>query len=658
MQSGRRLMSSELLEEAIEDQHAGRLTDAAAKLRKLVAERPDDVAAQERLGLVHHALGDLPSAASTFEALCRLQPASASAHNNLASVLGQMGRFDDAMRRYEQALAIDADFGEARFNLAQILEMRGQSTKAIEGYREVVARLPAHRMAWYRLGYLLFASGFRDDAQDAYRHAIALDAEFVEPRWALAMSTLPLAYDLGETPQAFYDAFSTRLAELDRWFAEGRDGSGHRAVGNQQPYYIVYHDHNNRDVLARYGDLCARLMSAWYGDLPVARATGRAAPAHIVVVSGNVHDHAVWTAIVRGWCRHIDRSRYRISILYTDTVVDRETDLARSSVDQFIFGKKELGEWVDTIRQLQPDVLIYPEVGMDRMCIKLAALRLAPVQVASWGHPETTGMPTIDYFLSAEAFEPADAQQNYRERLVPLAGIGANYAALAPPRVDLDLRSLGIDPDVPIALCPATPYKFLPEHDWTFAAIAKGAPRCQFVFVTDNLAPHLSTQLARRLRDAFERAGLDYSRYVHFINHQARPQYFSLMRQSALYLDTIVFSGFNTAMQAFECGLPVVTVEGRFLRSRFASGLLRQMGTDTLVASNPREYVDRAVALLTGPALLQTTRQAIAARFPSLLDQQESIRSLERFLESALSRAPAPTETSTSWLAKIRDRLK
>jgi predicted O-linked N-acetylglucosamine transferase (SPINDLY family) len=202
------------------------------------------------------------------------------------------------------------------------------------------------------------------------------------------------------------------------------------------------------------------------------------------------------------------------------------------------------------------------------------------------------------------------------------------------------LRELDLDPDRPIALCPATPYKFLPRYDWTLASIARNAPACQVVLVTDNIAPYLSDLIARRLRAAFDMEKVDYDHHVRFIDRQTRPRYFSLMRQSSIYLDTIAFSGFNTAMQAFECGLPVVTVEGRFLRNRFASALLRQMGLDELIATDANAYVDNASRLLTDPALLAATRGRISERFPALLDRSDSIRGLEAFLESV---APART---------------
>jgi len=643
-----------LLDQTDADLREGRVSEAVLALRAHVGEHPGDAAATERLAFACHRLGDLPAAAAAFESLCSIQPSSASAASNFATVLGQMQLYDEALRHFDRAIALDAGFIDARFNRAQILEMRGRTTDAINDFRQVVEANPGHRVAWYRLGNLLIHVGQREEAQAAFDRAITLDSDYAEARWARTMSTLPQAYDIGEVPEIFYDEFSQRLASLDRWFAEGRDALGHRAVGHQQPYYIVYHDRNNREVLSRYGDLCARLMNAWYGERPPVAGSSRNEPINVAIVSGNVHDHAVWTAIVRGWCREIDRSRFRLSIVYTDKIADSETDIARASVDRFIEGQRDLGGWVDAVVDVRPDVLVYPEVGMDRTCIKLASLRLAPVQVATWGHAETTGMPAIDYFLSADAFESAAAQDNYRERLVRLPGIGTCYAALNPAKIDLDLRELDLDPDRPIALCPATPYKFLPAHDWTLAAIARDAPTSQLVFVTDDIAPRLSDLIARRLRAAFENAELDYDRHVRFIDQQSRPRYFALMRQSSIYLDTIAFSGFNTAMQAFECGLPVLTVEGRFLRNRFASGLLREMGVDELIATSAKAYVDNAVRLLTNPALLSATRSKIIERFPALLDRSDSVRAFEAFLESV---APARIKATTkSWLDRVRGR--
>jgi len=643
-----------LLAKADTELREGRVSDAILTLRGHIADHPGDATATERLALACHRSGDLPAAAAAFESLIRILPSSPAAATNLGSVLGQMRRYDEALLQFGRALRLDRHFVDARFNRAEILELRGRSIDALQDFRQVVETNPSHKLAWYRLGHLLVNAGRREEGQLAFDRAITLDPDYAEARWARTMSILPHAYDIGEAPATFYEEFSRSLASLDGWFADGRDASGHRAVGNQQPYYIVYHERNNREVLSRYGDLCARLMNAWYGAGPPGAGSGRAGPIEVAIVSGNVHDHAVWTAIMRAWCRGIDRSRFRLSIVYTDTIVDGETTVARASVERFVEGRRDLGAWVDAIAELRPDVLIYPEVGMDRTCIKLASLRLAPIQVAAWGHPETTGMPAIDYFLSAEAFEPEAAGDNYRERLVRLPNIGTHYEALEVESVHVDLRELNLDPNRPIALCPATPYKFLPEYDWTFAAIARAAPKCQLVLVKDNIAPHLSELIARRFRAAFDAEKLDYEHHVRFIERQSRPNYFSLMRQSSIYLDTIAFSGFNTAMQAFECDLPVLTVEGRFLRNRFASGILREMGLEELISVDAKAYVDNAIRLLTDPALLAATRTKIAERFPALLGRSDSIRALEDFLESV---APARgRQTNKSWRDRFRGK--
>src|SRR6185295_5076726 len=117
---------------------------------------------------------------------------------------------------------------------------------------------------------------------------------------------------------------------------------------------------------------------------------------------------------------------------------DAETALAQRHAHAFVSGERGLAQWAGAIRDARLDVLLYPEIGMDALTPRLAALRLAPVQVASWGHPETTGLPTIDHYLSAELFEteagPLQASApsgHYTESLVRLPGLGCHVAPAA-----------------------------------------------------------------------------------------------------------------------------------------------------------------------------------------------------------------------------------
>ena len=227
-------MPENLLAAVDEDLREGRVAEAAVKLREHLKRQPGDAAAIERLGFATHRLGDLPAAATAFGALCRLRPESAAAENNLGTVLGQMGRHVEALGHFSHAIELDASFVDARFNRAQLLELRGQSKAAIDDLRNLLRLAPTHKQGWYRLGHLLNITGRRQEAQAAFDRAIELDPEYVEARWARTMSTLPQAYDVGEEPNAFYAEFEQRLDALDRWFAEGRDDQGQRAVLRRQ----------------------------------------------------------------------------------------------------------------------------------------------------------------------------------------------------------------------------------------------------------------------------------------------------------------------------------------------------------------------------------------------------------------------------------------
>jgi len=363
------------------------------------------------------------------------------------------------------------------------------------------------------------------------------------------------------------------------------------------------------------------------------RVEGRRNPGavHVGIVSRYFRAHSVWSALMKGWFQQLDRERFALAAYCLGPKQSEETLYACSRAARFEQGARGLRQWVATILEAQPDVLIYPEIGMDPMTVKLASLRLAPVQVAAWGHPETTGLPTIDYYLSGETFEPPGAQGHYSERLVALPHLGcfvqpSNVGPAVP-----DAGVWGIDTHAPLFLCPGAPFKYAPEHDRIFPEIARRLGRCRFIFFTHWLSG-LSEKLRRRLESVFGRSGLAFGDFVTFIPWQDQPRFFGLMQRADVYLDTIGFSGFNTALQAVECGLPIVTREGRFMRGRFASAILKRMGLAELVAQSEEDYVALAVRLARDIQYREHVRSRIAASRQVLFEDLAPIRALEDLL--------------------------
>jgi len=97
-------------------------------------------------------------------------------------------------------------------------------------------------------------------------------------------------------------------------------------------------------------------------------------------------------------------------------------------------------------------------------------------------------------------------------------------------------------------------------------------------------------------------------------------------------MDTIGFSGFNSAIQAVECGLPIVTREGRFMRERFGSGILRAFGLPELIAESDDDYVELPSRLGGDPALRSSVRNPIPGSQAALFNNREPLVDLQNFL--------------------------
>jgi predicted O-linked N-acetylglucosamine transferase (SPINDLY family) len=610
-----------------------RWEDAVAALRQAVAADAQDAQAACWLGIALVHLERPVEAAARFREALRGKPDYPEALCTLGCILVDQGAHGEARALLERALALRPDYAEAHVGLGNLQHAEQQLEAAAASYRRAIALDTRFVEAHCNLGHVLVLQGEPQAALAAYDAALALDADHAEARWARAMCRIaPLRAAPGDAARE-RAAFAAELAELERWFDARRSARGYRAVGVQQPFWLAYHEADNLPLLKPYGALCARLMTAWQArhSLRAGAPAARGARLRVGIVSQHFRAHSVWQALTRGWLEHLDPERIELHAFSLGSAQDAETAWAKSRAVRFVERAGGLEQWAEAIAQAAPDVLIYPEIGMDPMTVRLASLRLAPLQAASWGHPETTGLPTIDCFLSAQGLEPAGAQAHYAEQLVALPNLGCAVQPVAVPSGALERARLGLDESAPLLVCPGTPFKYAPEHDALLPAIARELDACQFVFFT-HWARALSAKLRARLEAAFAGAGLDPARHLRFLPWLSAAEFHALLRQADLCLDTIGFSGFNTALQALECGLPLVAREGRFLRGRLGSGILRRLGLDELVARDDAGYVAVAVALARDPARREALRRRIAAQRHCLYGDRTPVLALQDFL--------------------------
>jgi predicted O-linked N-acetylglucosamine transferase (SPINDLY family) len=509
----------------------------------------------------------------------------------------------------------------------------------------------AHMLAAF--GGILLSSGLNDEAIEQFERAVKLDGTHLNFRWAMAIAHVKPIYKSESDVAVSRVAFAKALEEVEAWYTLAEKvNEAFGAVGAAQPFYLAYQPFSNRELLSRYGALCASWMATLPTDVSGAGGPFGAGVAkqvggklRIGIASAHIHQHSVWNAITRGWVYNLDRTRFELYLFQLGFTTDEETDNAKRAVAHFEDRPKNLAAWVQAIRDRDLDVLIYPEIGMHPLTLQLACLRLAPVQAATWGHPETTGLPTMDLYISADAFEPVNASENYCEELVRLPNLGVYVEPLAPAISKLSLGSLKLPDNEPLLLCPGAPFKYSPLYDEVWVNIARHLRKRLFtrssggrlVFFRSG-SDMMDRMLESRLRAAFEKADVEFDARVSIIPMLDRTRFFGLMRQSALMLDTLGFSGFNTALQAIECDLPVLAFEGAFMRGRLASAIMRRLDLPELVATTTDDFVQKALDLAGDAGRRKKIRAKIIERRNVLFHDTAPVLALERCLTDAVAR--------------------
>lgn len=635
--------------------HLGRTLEAIPLLRKAYAVDPNSYATCNLLGACLIKNGDPMEASMLFEAATKVEPNNAEGWANLSVALNAQGQHDQARECADKAVSLKPQMSTALGALGAAQFDQGRLTEAIESYRAGVA-LPAPSVDML-LGFsnALLASGLNDEAIEQLQRALKQDDKNLIARWAIAIAYLKPIYGSESEVIASRRNFAKGIDEVTAWY-RSTDGINEpfNAVGISQPFYLPYQPFNNRDLLIKYGELCSLCMKTLPtgdADINAISSAERALPAQgrklrIGIASAQFHAHSVWIAITRGWVCNIDQTRFELYLFHLNPTSDEETERARRTAHHFEDQPSNSAEWAKAIRSKELDVLIYPEIGMDPLTVRLASLRLAPVQATTWGHPETSGLPTMDLYISAEALEPPNASENYSERLVTLSNLGVYVEPLAPTRTKAGLRPLGLPTNEPLLLCPGSPFKYSPLHDDVWIGIAKKLRKRflrrnsggRLVFFRSR-SETIDRMLESRLRAAFERADVGFDEHVSIIPTLDRARFFGLMRESALMLDTLGFSGFNTAMQAVEAECPLLTFEGEFMRGRLASAIMRQLNLSELVATTKEEFIEKAVELAGDAGRLKRIRAELVKRRDRLFRDLAPVRDLERQLADAVAKS-------------------
>ena len=416
-------------------------------------------------------------------------------------------------------------------------------------------------------------------------------------------------------------------------------------VGTLQPFFLAYQGLNDRDLQQTYGEMLVHIMSnsypQWSQDIPLPNLQPNE-KIRIGFVSRFFYDHSNWKIPIKGWLENLDRSEFEFFAYHTHFNRDQNTTKAAKEFDKFTQGSRPLEEWCKLIQQDRLHLLIFPEFGMDPTTLQLGCLRLAPIQITSWGHPNTSGLPTIDYYLSSDLMEPEKAQEHYTEKLVRLPNLSINYTPLAVETEAISQKDIGIADNEIMFWCCQSLFKYLPNHDDVFPRIAKELTNAKFVFI-QHKSKYVTEVFRQRLRDAFQELGLNYQNHCIFLSRMDTQTFTSTAAVVDVFLDSIGWSGCNSTLETIEHNIPIVTLPGEMMRGRHSMAILKMMGIEETIASSKEEYVQIAIRLGRDAQYRQHISQLIAQNKHKLYNDLEPIRALEEFLFNVVGKPKIST---------------
>lgn len=601
----------------------GRLDEAERALDRAIRLDPTAAELHLAVGRLLRSQGRRHETLAGFRNACRFGPDWAEAHLALGDALFEAGRPEEALGPLERATELAPSDAEAPNALGNVLRQLGREAEAVARYCQALEANPGFGPAHANLANLLAEQGRTEEARARYREAFRLQP--MARLHVLSETVLPVLYDSMDQLRACRE----RLAgSLDRLNAEGVRLDPTREL-MPTLFYLAYQGLNDRDLhaaLARLADGPRRLDVR-----PAARPAG--GKIRIGILSAHLRQHTIGL-LNHGLIEQLDRDRFEVIVLTTGAWDDPLARRIRRAADHAVEVPGDVGAALQAIAGLGLDILYLTDVGMDALTSTLAFSRLAPVQCATWGHPVTTGLPTVDYFISSRDLELPEADSQYTERLVRLPRLAVCYDRPAPREDRADRSAFGLPPGAHLYVCPQTLFKFHPEFDAILGAILRADPAGLLVLIEGKF-PQWTDRLRRRFSGTL---GEEAAR-VRFLPPRPRERFLDLLAVADVMLDPIHFGGGNTSYEALAQGVPIVTLPSSFLRGRLTYALYRQMGLPDLVAADGSDYARRAVALGTDADHREAMRRRIREAGGILYDDVAAIRDLEAFFVEAVTRA-------------------
>ena len=445
--------------------------------------------------------------------------------------------------------------------------------------------------------------------------------------------SIPIIMDSVEEIEKFIESFSRNIDEL-----AGKKLLLPEQTVAQTNFYLAYHGIDNCDLMKRIANLYINSSPELTWTAPHCEKLLKEKPVKkpqrlkIAFISDNLREHTIGKLMYKT-LELLPRDRFEVIIIRPMGQGDAYIDDFDSYADKSYAIPTSIAKMHEIVSSLELDIIFYPDIGMFPATYYLAFSRLAPVQAITWGHPDTTGIPNIDYFISSNFIEPDDAQSHYSEQLIKFSNMLTCFIKPETPNQLLDRSKLGFSDDDHLYICPQTLFKFHPDFDYILGGILNQDPKGKLVLVSPD------KPMYEKLRNRMARSFPEHMDRVVNTGRLSRTDFIRLTACADANLDPINFSGGNSSYEAFSVNSPIVTLPGEFMRARVTYGIYQQMGMYDLVAKDPDDYIRLALKLANDREFQTEMREKIKEKSPIIFGNEGIVSEIADFFETAYAAA-------------------
>ena len=313
-------------------------------------------------------------------------------------------------------------------------------------------------------------------------------------------------------------------------------------------------------------------------------------------ISEYLTDHTIGK-LFKGIILRLDKKKFDVTVFHTEKtkkgkILDELKDAEKNNLIKNFFLPKNFSEKQKIILNKKLDILFYPEIGLSLELYYLSFIRLAKIQMTSWGHPETTGNSSIDYFLTSKLIEEKNSHKNFSEKLLYLDYLPMYYyTPLVSNKINKELLSQNN-----IYSCPQTLQKIHPEFDLIIAGILQKDKKAKINFIKDQ-----NNVLYKKLLSRFQKnKEIDLERVI-FLDGLNWEQFINHCGQSSVLLDPLYYGAGNSFYESVFYGTPTITMPTKYTKSRLVLGAYNQIDLSGVnfnpIGSSIDDYISKAVEI-------------------------------------------------------------